>query len=1032
MKKIFSKILISLLIVILISNYAISPVFADVTPDAVITTAIDILEDILGTIAGLLTWPERLVVIWAGNIIQDLAAAIAFIDGASDASVDKGNITPFEILFNKVTLVNVNVFDTSLTQTSGDGAISASFRQGIAMWFYAFRNIAVVILLIVLIYVGIRMAISTVASERARYQKMITDWVVSLALIFLMQYIAIFTLTVNDALVKGIQGVSTLDMSDAVDDIRDMAYNPLGGIKSIGAAFVFALLMWQTFSLFFTYFKRMLKICFLIVISPLVTLTYSIDKMGDGKAQAFNTWLKELVFGILIQPFHCAIYMAFVSISLEMVTSKIASLNNFNEGLAACLVAILGIQFIKPAEQIVRKIFAFKDDSSLTNLAAGAAMAAFAFQSSGKFAKGAVGGIKFAKNLPQNLRNAKKAFVVEKGAFLAALTAGSSGTGGTTEGSEEPQGNPDESQTEFKDQEAGKAELPKTFSERFIAAKKEQARKYDEKIADRLKEKKLGKGGDNHEDADKRYEEEINKETDAIVNASGGTVDRETAHQAARRKVFEKYARDSGVVRSAIAKNKVLRDVRRTAEGVSKLETFQLGKELAKGKIATGIGMFSAAGAMAGGQNLVTAGLAGLAASEATEMFYKEMDEGSMSQANREKDLLEAFKVTVDKDGNTVTNNNIESEIESKKYDSSSSDAKKALDKIYEDLEKLLKTAGVDDTETLQRIKNTITSTDAIATAGSSYKSVSSDVRRLAMSSIKGSKDPALIKGIQDQCTNLEQQYAGMALYGMIKDSGRSIRDIQSMALAGNDTLGGSLERIYQANLKEKALAEVIHHVDEPGMEGRLKDAIGGNVRPDVPAPTDTDTDADMQDSDDTERLASAMIVETGEAIYKTVDPHGMDRFIGEISSEELAYDQQIMALQQAAAYVMDDGSFQSVVNDLTEKQRELQAKNAEVLAAYFRRKQGEVSREYDQEAFEYAQRYVDVAIERLNALIQQKEDEIRAAGGNSTSVATATAEKQDLELRLGRMTRFKSGDYSKDKVEIERDQAKNGKNSDS
>ena len=1019
MKKIFSKILISLLIVILISNYAISPVFADVTVDGIITTAIDILEDILGTIAGILTWPERLVVIWAGDIIQDLVAAIAFIDGASDASVDKGNITPFEILFNKVTILNVNVFDTSLTQTSGDGAISANFRQGIAMWFYAFRNIAVVILLIVLIYVGIRMAISTVASERARYQKMITDWAVSLALIFVMQYIAIFTLTVNDALVKGIQGIATIDMTDAVDDIRDNAYNILGGIKSIGAAFVFALLMWQTFGLFFTYFKRMLKICFLIVISPLVTLTYSIDKMGDGKAQAFNTWLKELVFGVLIQPFHCAIYMAFVSISLEMVTSKIASLNNFNEGLAACLVAILGIQFIKPAEQIVRKIFAFKDDSSLTNLAAGAAMAAFAFQSSGKIAKGAVGGIKFAKNLPQNLRNAKKAISTEGAAFLTALSAGSSGTGGTTEGSEEPQGNPDESQTEF--QEGGKAELPKTFSERFIAAKKEQERKYDQKIADKLKEKKLGKPGDDHEDADKRYEEEINKETDAIVNASGGTVDRETAHQAARRKVFEKYARDGGVVRSAIGKNKVLRDVRKTAEGISKLETFKLGKQLAKGKIATGLGLFAASGAMASGQNLVTAGLTGLAASEATEMFFKEMDKGSAAQANKEQSLLEAFKYTE----NGGKNDNIESEIESKRYDSASSDASKRLDELADKLEDLLRKNGVDDSQSITRIRNRISSQDDMATPGSSYKTVASDVRRLAIQARKNgtgdksdSANEIFDSKLADITNLIKQQYAGMALYGMVHgEGGRSIREIEKHALSGQDTVGASLERIYQSSQQEQAFAHAIQHIDEPGMAGRIEDAVAGVIRTDSADSPVEDTDTAVVDRREAEGTTSDEIEEVGQKIYETIDPHRMDRFMDELRASEIAYDMQIASLTQGQAYTGDTSITDGIIDDIREKQREIEAKNAEVLASYFRAKQGEV-RAYDQEAFDYAQSYINETINRLNALIQQKEDAIRAAAGDATAVGVATADKADLEKRLRLATKFKNRDFSPDSTD--------------
>ena len=39
-----------------------------------------------------------------------------------------------------------------------------------------------------------------------------------------------------------------------------------------------------------------------------------IDKLNDGQAQAFNMWLKEFIFNILIQPFHLLIYMVFIII----------------------------------------------------------------------------------------------------------------------------------------------------------------------------------------------------------------------------------------------------------------------------------------------------------------------------------------------------------------------------------------------------------------------------------------------------------------------------------------------------------------------------------------------------------------------------------------------------------------------------------------------------------------------------------------------------------------------------------------------
>ena len=71
------------------------------------------------------------------------------------------------------------------------------------------RLIAIVALSAVLVYIGIRMAISTVASEKATYKKMLFDWFTSLALIFLLHYIIIATLKVNNSLVAIFQNIAT-------------------------------------------------------------------------------------------------------------------------------------------------------------------------------------------------------------------------------------------------------------------------------------------------------------------------------------------------------------------------------------------------------------------------------------------------------------------------------------------------------------------------------------------------------------------------------------------------------------------------------------------------------------------------------------------------------------------------------------------------------------------------------------------------------------------------------------------------------
>ena len=63
----------------------------------------------------------------------------------------------------------------------------------------------------------------------------------------------------------------------------------------IGYAFAFVILVWYTIFFVYTYLKRIIYLAFLTVIAPLVAMTYPIDKINDGKAQAFDMWFKEYI-----------------------------------------------------------------------------------------------------------------------------------------------------------------------------------------------------------------------------------------------------------------------------------------------------------------------------------------------------------------------------------------------------------------------------------------------------------------------------------------------------------------------------------------------------------------------------------------------------------------------------------------------------------------------------------------------------------------------------------------------------------------
>lgn len=412
MKKIISKILIIFILIAMIFEFVYSSnISLAISPPKEET--INKVTNLAGGIVSIVYWPKRITAVALAFIFDIITANIAESSGINFGKEGVFSIiTPFDIFFNKYKILDINFFDI-------DGApkdtLTYTFRTTVSGWYYVMRLVASGILLVILVYVGIRMAISTVADEKAKYKKMLYDWTCSLVLIFALQYIALFVIYTNNAIVEALR--TTLSNSTVEDSIGEMMIE-IGlkaitgvGIPSMVAVLVFVFIAFQTIAFLIAYISRMIKIGFLIIISPLISLTYSIDKMGDGKAQALGNWLKEFVFTILIQPFHCIMYLAFVRTAFELIVGEqdfsiltpfedLASIftnPEFNQLVNGAL-AILCLKFIKDGEDIVRKIFGFQDDNSSTSFAAGMAVSMLAVKNAKNIGASARKSINMAKN----------------------------------------------------------------------------------------------------------------------------------------------------------------------------------------------------------------------------------------------------------------------------------------------------------------------------------------------------------------------------------------------------------------------------------------------------------------------------------------------------------------------------------------------------------------------------------------------------------------------------------------------------------
>ena len=124
---------------------------------------------------------------------------------------------PENIFANKIAMLDINfinpntydIVDDSSEEngqkaaesilTRGAKAGESTLQNIIASWYRAFRNISIVGLLIVLVYIGIRIMISSTSSDKAKYKENLQDWLVAMCLVFFIHYIMAGILYVTES-----------------------------------------------------------------------------------------------------------------------------------------------------------------------------------------------------------------------------------------------------------------------------------------------------------------------------------------------------------------------------------------------------------------------------------------------------------------------------------------------------------------------------------------------------------------------------------------------------------------------------------------------------------------------------------------------------------------------------------------------------------------------------------------------------------------------------------------------------------------
>ena len=203
------------------------------------------------------------------------------------------------VIFNTMALLDINFINPSPNSLFMDGNNKfTAIGNAIRNIYFTGLSIALGLLGIVVAIMAIKIAISTIASEKAKYKEAIVDWLMALILLFGMHFIISFVFYLNETLVEvasgmvnklidtnnvSVDGISINSDNDVAvieqmgDYFSNKAIENVTGVFSLGkanftAAVLYAVFVVQSIIIFWQYFKRFFYVIILAIIAPFVVI----------------------------------------------------------------------------------------------------------------------------------------------------------------------------------------------------------------------------------------------------------------------------------------------------------------------------------------------------------------------------------------------------------------------------------------------------------------------------------------------------------------------------------------------------------------------------------------------------------------------------------------------------------------------------------------------------------------------------------------------------------------------------------------
>ena len=320
-----------------------------------VSTSTSAIGSASGTVASLFTPPFMVISLLLSNVAS--LGGITGGDGYTDlpsSAYNTGMFTICSLVFGEYLLFNANVYQTNADlnpdiESNTVSNIIDEIKELIVGWFYVFKLVAIAIMLVLIIFTGIKLATSQLSDKKARYKEVIKAWVEGLIFVLLLEYIVVILNVIIDGFLDILW---TIRYSLENNGYSSFEYELLnicmtgiaqyGGMKALAYAIEYIAFVGIQIAFFIKYFWRLVKIFIMILFAPIIGVMHVFSKLRGGPGLIGN-WILQYTMCLSMQPMHALIYIIFT-----FTASQIA--------INAPLLGIVFLWVMLRAEKIMRII----------------------------------------------------------------------------------------------------------------------------------------------------------------------------------------------------------------------------------------------------------------------------------------------------------------------------------------------------------------------------------------------------------------------------------------------------------------------------------------------------------------------------------------------------------------------------------------------------------------------------------------------------------------------------------------------------